>query len=174
MINILSNLLQVCSFNRLFHFWLLVSYVGETINNIRKDEELNCKKKNPVLSWNWLFLLSRSSARVLFSSRNPAVNKPRKWTHILYTSVASLAVGGGLCATPFRQVSGTHPYKIYSSHLQYMTNTLSHLSLCVPAAGWRLLSWLSYQTSSFSGDGQFKHFSLSDHLGSHRCHHRVL
>ncbi|XP_044058627.1 diablo homolog, mitochondrial-like isoform X1 [Siniperca chuatsi] len=48
--------------------------------------------------------LLRSSARVLLSSRNPAVHKPWKWTNILYTSVASLTVGGGLCAIPFKQV----------------------------------------------------------------------
>ncbi|KAM6988027.1 diablo IAP-binding mitochondrial protein-like [Tautogolabrus adspersus] len=43
--------------------------------------------------------LLRSSARVLLSSR-----KPGKWKSILFTSVASLSVGGGLCAIPFRQV----------------------------------------------------------------------
>ncbi|XP_060902908.1 diablo IAP-binding mitochondrial protein-like [Labrus mixtus] len=43
--------------------------------------------------------LLRSSARVLLSSR-----KPGKWRSILFTSVASLSVGGGLCAIPFRQV----------------------------------------------------------------------
>ncbi|XP_062242610.1 diablo IAP-binding mitochondrial protein-like [Platichthys flesus] len=46
----------------------------------------------------------RSSARVLFNCKNTAVHKPRKWTNVLYTSLASLAVGGGLCAVPFKQV----------------------------------------------------------------------
>ncbi|XP_042343369.1 diablo homolog, mitochondrial-like [Plectropomus leopardus] len=48
------------------------------------------------------FRLLRSSARVLF--RIPAVHKPGKWTNILYKSIASLTVGGGLCAVPFKQV----------------------------------------------------------------------
>ncbi|XP_038549859.1 diablo homolog, mitochondrial-like [Micropterus salmoides] len=48
--------------------------------------------------------LIRSSARVLLSSKKPAVNKPWKWTNILYRSIASFTVGGGLCAVPFRQV----------------------------------------------------------------------
>ncbi|KAM4565640.1 diablo IAP-binding mitochondrial protein-like [Odontesthes bonariensis] len=42
----------------------------------------------------------RSSVRVLFSGK-AAVRKPSKWTNILYSS---LAVGGGLCAVPFKQV----------------------------------------------------------------------
>nr|XP_046246143.1 diablo homolog, mitochondrial-like [Scatophagus argus] len=42
--------------------------------------------------------LLRSSARIL-SSRKPA-----KWSRTLYTSLASLTVGGGLCAIPFKQV----------------------------------------------------------------------
>uniref|UniRef100_A0A3Q3FGY6 Direct IAP-binding protein with low pI n=2 Tax=Kryptolebias marmoratus TaxID=37003 RepID=A0A3Q3FGY6_KRYMA len=42
----------------------------------------------------------RSSARFLFSLK-PAV---RKSTKLLYSGVASLAVGGVLCAVPFRQV----------------------------------------------------------------------
>ncbi|XP_034460710.1 diablo homolog, mitochondrial-like [Hippoglossus hippoglossus] len=46
----------------------------------------------------------RSSARVLFNCKNTAVHKPRKWTNVLYTSLASFAVGGGLCAVPFKQV----------------------------------------------------------------------
>ncbi|XP_053278532.1 diablo IAP-binding mitochondrial protein [Pleuronectes platessa] len=46
----------------------------------------------------------RSSARVLFNCKNTTVHKPRKWTNVLYTSLASLAVGGGLCAVPFKQV----------------------------------------------------------------------
>ncbi|CAB1427331.1 unnamed protein product [Pleuronectes platessa] len=46
----------------------------------------------------------RSSARVLFNCKNTTVHKPRKWTNGLYTSFASLAVGGGLCAVPFKQV----------------------------------------------------------------------
>ncbi|XP_029302183.1 diablo homolog, mitochondrial-like [Cottoperca gobio] len=48
--------------------------------------------------------LLRSSARVLFSSRKPEVHKASKWTNILYTAIASLTVGGGLCAIPFKQV----------------------------------------------------------------------
>ncbi|XP_041796703.1 diablo homolog, mitochondrial-like [Chelmon rostratus] len=47
--------------------------------------------------------LLRSSARVLFSGRKPAVHKPGKWSNILCTGVASLTVGGGLCAIPFKQ-----------------------------------------------------------------------
>ncbi|XP_070685712.1 diablo IAP-binding mitochondrial protein-like [Pempheris klunzingeri] len=50
------------------------------------------------------FGLLWSSARGLFSSRVPALNKLGKWRNILYTSVASLTVGGGLCAIPFKQV----------------------------------------------------------------------
>ncbi|XP_006796606.1 diablo homolog, mitochondrial-like [Neolamprologus brichardi] len=46
----------------------------------------------------------RSSGGVLLSSRKPAVSKLGKWRNILYTGVASLAVGGGLCAVPFKQV----------------------------------------------------------------------
>ncbi|AWO98747.1 putative diablo -like mitochondrial-like isoform 2 [Scophthalmus maximus] len=46
----------------------------------------------------------RSSARVLLSGQKPAVHKPGKWTKVLYTSLASLTVGGGLCAVPFKQV----------------------------------------------------------------------
>ncbi|XP_073347805.1 diablo IAP-binding mitochondrial protein-like [Pagrus major] len=48
--------------------------------------------------------LLRTSARVLLSSRKPAVHKSGKWTNLVYTSIASFAVGGGLCAIPFRQV----------------------------------------------------------------------
>ncbi|KAM9359461.1 diablo IAP-binding mitochondrial protein-like [Symphorus nematophorus] len=48
--------------------------------------------------------LLRSPARILFSSRKPAVHKLGKWTNILYTSIASLTVGGSLCAIPFKQV----------------------------------------------------------------------
>uniref|UniRef100_A0A3Q3X5P7 Direct IAP-binding protein with low pI n=1 Tax=Mola mola TaxID=94237 RepID=A0A3Q3X5P7_MOLML len=50
----------------------------------------------------------RGSACVLFRSRSPAVHKPGKWTNILYTSVASITVGGGLCAIPFKQVELSH------------------------------------------------------------------
>uniref|UniRef100_A0AAQ6IRK8 Direct IAP-binding protein with low pI n=1 Tax=Anabas testudineus TaxID=64144 RepID=A0AAQ6IRK8_ANATE len=50
------------------------------------------------------FVLFRSSARVLLSSRKPEVHKLGKWTNLLYTSVASLTVGAGLCAVPFKQV----------------------------------------------------------------------
>ncbi|KAM7399092.1 hypothetical protein PAMP_018384 [Pampus punctatissimus] len=46
----------------------------------------------------------RSFSRVLFSSKKPAVHKLGKWTNVLYTSIASLTVGGGLCAIPFTQV----------------------------------------------------------------------
>ncbi|XP_059186648.1 diablo, IAP-binding mitochondrial protein a [Centropristis striata] len=48
--------------------------------------------------------LLRSSARVLFSSIKPAAHKAGKWTSILYTGVASVTVGAGLCAVPFKQV----------------------------------------------------------------------
>ncbi|XP_078101700.1 diablo IAP-binding mitochondrial protein-like [Sander vitreus] len=50
------------------------------------------------------FRLLRSSARVLFSSRKPAVHKAGKWTNVVYPGIASLTVGYGLCAVPFRQV----------------------------------------------------------------------
>lgn len=50
------------------------------------------------------FVLFRNSARVLLRGKNPAVNKPNKWTNILYPSFVSLSVGGGLCAVPFKQV----------------------------------------------------------------------
>ncbi|XP_053177153.1 diablo IAP-binding mitochondrial protein-like [Scomber japonicus] len=46
----------------------------------------------------------RSSSRILFSSRKPVVHKLGKWTNILYTGIASLTVGAGLCAVPFTQV----------------------------------------------------------------------
>ncbi|XP_026155149.1 diablo homolog, mitochondrial [Mastacembelus armatus] len=42
----------------------------------------------------------RSSARVLLSSRNPAGHKPGKWSRL----IATLTVGGGLCAVPVKQV----------------------------------------------------------------------
>ncbi|KAM9733827.1 diablo IAP-binding mitochondrial protein-like [Menidia menidia] len=45
----------------------------------------------------------RSSARVLLS-RNAAVRKPSKWSDIVLRGVTSFAVGGGLCAVPFKQV----------------------------------------------------------------------
>ncbi|KAA8594167.1 hypothetical protein FQN60_005001 [Etheostoma spectabile] len=50
------------------------------------------------------FRLLRSSSRVLFSSRKPAVHKACRWTHMVYTGIASLTVGCGLCAIPFKQV----------------------------------------------------------------------
>ncbi|XP_039987655.1 diablo homolog, mitochondrial-like [Xiphias gladius] len=46
----------------------------------------------------------RSSARVLFSCKKPAVNRLGRWTNVLYKSIASLTIGGGLCAVPFKQV----------------------------------------------------------------------
>ncbi|GLD53448.1 diablo homolog, mitochondrial [Lates japonicus] len=46
----------------------------------------------------------RSSARVLFSCRKSAVQKPGRWTNVLHTSITSLTVAGGLCAVPFKQV----------------------------------------------------------------------
>lgn len=79
--------------------------------------------------------LCRSSARVLLSGQKPAVHKPGKWTKVLYTSLASLTVGGGLCAVPFKQVSlsptGTNMWKNYSSDLQYQAHrTLSSRVCC--------------------------------------------
>ncbi|XP_040903205.1 diablo homolog, mitochondrial-like isoform X2 [Toxotes jaculatrix] len=51
----------------------------------------------------------RNSARILLSCRKPAVHKLGKWTNVLYTSIASLTVGAGLCAVPFKQVENlTH------------------------------------------------------------------
>ncbi|XP_074496621.1 diablo IAP-binding mitochondrial protein-like [Sebastes fasciatus] len=49
-----------------------------------------------------VFRLLRSSACVLFSSRKAAVHKAGRWSTIV--STGCLSVGGGLCATPFRQV----------------------------------------------------------------------
>ncbi|XP_022615475.1 diablo homolog, mitochondrial [Seriola dumerili] len=46
----------------------------------------------------------RSSARVLFSCKKPAVHRLGKWTNVLYTSIASLTAGSALCAVPFKQV----------------------------------------------------------------------
>lgn len=66
-------------------------------------------------------MLFRTSARVLLSSRTPAVLKPGKWRNLLYTGVASFAVGGGLCAIPFRQVSPRH-IEVITSPLQYVTS----------------------------------------------------
>ncbi|XP_074535113.1 diablo IAP-binding mitochondrial protein-like [Halichoeres trimaculatus] len=43
--------------------------------------------------------LLRSSARFLVRS-----TKPGKWRNVVYTSIASLTAGGGLCAIPFKQV----------------------------------------------------------------------
>ncbi|XP_058491026.1 diablo IAP-binding mitochondrial protein-like [Solea solea] len=48
--------------------------------------------------------LLRSSARVLFTCKNPAVHKLGKWTNVLYASVTSLTLGAALCAIPFKQV----------------------------------------------------------------------
>ncbi|KAF3693164.1 Diablo -like protein [Channa argus] len=53
---------------------------------------------------NFLLSYQKRSARVLLSSRRPAVHKPGRWSNILYTGIASLSVGGGLCAVPFQQV----------------------------------------------------------------------
>ncbi|XP_028275383.1 diablo homolog, mitochondrial-like [Parambassis ranga] len=53
----------------------------------------------------WAAYLSfvRRSARLQFSSCKPAGHKAVRWTNLLYTGVTSLAVGGGLCAVPFKQ-----------------------------------------------------------------------
>lgn len=71
------------------------------------------------------FCFFRSSAGVLLSSRKPAVSKLGKWRNILYTGVASLAVGGGLCAVPFKQVSRP-PYltrQLLQTSQQYISAT---------------------------------------------------
>ncbi|XP_071400964.1 diablo, IAP-binding mitochondrial protein a isoform X2 [Centroberyx affinis] len=47
----------------------------------------------------------RSSASVLFSNRKPTVRRLGKWADIVHTSIASLSVGGALCAVPFTQVA---------------------------------------------------------------------
>ncbi|XP_004075354.1 diablo homolog, mitochondrial [Oryzias latipes] len=46
----------------------------------------------------------RSSARVLLNGIKPTVSKRSRWTTVLTSGVASLAVGGGLCAVPFKEV----------------------------------------------------------------------
>ncbi|XP_047248486.1 diablo IAP-binding mitochondrial protein-like [Girardinichthys multiradiatus] len=45
----------------------------------------------------------RSSVRLLFR-KNPANRKSHNWTSVLYSGLAALAVGGRLCAVPFKQV----------------------------------------------------------------------
>lgn len=122
------------------------------------------------------FCFIRSSGSVLLSSRKPAVSKLGKWRNILYTGVASLAVGGGLCAVPFKQVSRppclSSCYKLHSS-IYPLPDLLYMFMFCVFAAGWTPFSWLPNQKSSLSGDRQLKHFSLSDQSSTNRCHHRV-
>lgn len=72
-----------------------------------------------------MFCLLRNPARALFSSRKPAVSKLGKWTNLLYTGVGSLAVGAGLCAVPFKQVSLLHYLTEFTAvHLHYMTNSM--------------------------------------------------
>ena len=85
-----------------------------------------------TFSWTWIFVLFRTSARVLLSSRKPAFYKPGKWRNLLYTGVASFAVGGGLCAIPFRQVSPRHieVINIYNSMLLHTLFLVSSLCLC--------------------------------------------
>lgn len=118
----------------------------------------------------------RSSGGVLLSSRKPAVSKLGKCRNILYTGVASLAVGGGLCAVPFKQVSRPpcpgSCYKLHSN-IYPLPDLLYMFMFCVFAAGWTPFSWLPNQKSSLSGDRQLKHFSLSDQSSTNRCHHRV-
>ncbi|XP_024133787.1 diablo homolog, mitochondrial [Oryzias melastigma] len=46
----------------------------------------------------------RSSVRVLFNGFKPTLRKRSRWTNVLTSGVASVAVGGGLCAVPFKQV----------------------------------------------------------------------
>ncbi|CAJ1065027.1 diablo homolog%2C mitochondrial-like [Xyrichtys novacula] len=60
----------------------------------------------------YLRLLRGASSRFLLRNR-----KAGKWTNFVYTSIASLSVGGGLCAIPFKQA-----------------DTLSHDSLIKRAA----------------------------------------
>ncbi|KAK5605891.1 hypothetical protein CRENBAI_004203 [Crenichthys baileyi] len=45
----------------------------------------------------------RSSVRLLFR-KNPANRKYHRWTSVLYSGLAALAVGGRVCAVPFKQV----------------------------------------------------------------------
>ncbi|MED6243533.1 hypothetical protein ATANTOWER_021899, partial [Ataeniobius toweri] len=45
----------------------------------------------------------RCSVRLLFR-KNPANRKSHSWTSVLYPGLAALAVGGRLCAVPFKQV----------------------------------------------------------------------
>ncbi|XP_022063853.1 diablo IAP-binding mitochondrial protein [Acanthochromis polyacanthus] len=67
-----------------------------------------------ALRWGTAYVsFVRSSVRAIFSSSKAAVSKPRKWRNVLYTGVASLAVGGGLCAVPFKQVENlSHDFLI--------------------------------------------------------------
>ncbi|XP_008307311.1 diablo homolog, mitochondrial-like [Cynoglossus semilaevis] len=48
--------------------------------------------------------LLRSSSHYLFNFKKPALQKLVKFRNVLYASVASLTVGTGLCAIPFKQV----------------------------------------------------------------------
>ncbi|KAK9521090.1 hypothetical protein VZT92_020927 [Zoarces viviparus] len=81
------------------------------------------------------FRLLRRSAPVLFSSTKPAVHKAVKWTNVLYTGIASLTVGGGLCAIPFKQVenlSRDSLIKRAASHVTDSSSTfLSQTTLCL-------------------------------------------
>ncbi|KAM9318837.1 diablo IAP-binding mitochondrial protein-like [Pholidichthys leucotaenia] len=48
-------------------------------------------------------LFRKSAYALLNRSKNLAVHNPGKWKNILCTGVASLALGGGLCAVPIKQ-----------------------------------------------------------------------
>ncbi|XP_041851686.1 diablo homolog, mitochondrial-like [Melanotaenia boesemani] len=66
----------------------------------------------------------RSSARTLFSKK-PAVRKVSKWTNILYSGVASLAIGGGLCAVPFKVVENLSHDSLIRRAASLMTDSSS-------------------------------------------------
>lgn len=53
--------------------------------------------------WKSYFTVLRSNSGILVSCQKPAAQNLRKWTNVLYTSVASFTVGATLCAVPFRQ-----------------------------------------------------------------------
>ncbi|KAM6931685.1 diablo IAP-binding mitochondrial protein-like [Lycodopsis pacificus] len=71
------------------------------------------------------FRLLRRSAPVLFSSRKPAVHKAVKWTNVLYAGIASLTVGGGLCAIPFKQVENLSRDSLIRRAASHVTDSSS-------------------------------------------------
>lgn len=120
----------------------------------------------------WLFFVHRRAAYVLLNYRNHAIQNPGKWTNILYTSIASFAIGAGFCAVPFKQVSDVSS-TISCSVRVYLEYVLILFLSNVSFAGWPALTRLPYQASSISGYWQFHHSSLAGHFCSNRCYHRL-